>query len=53
MGWYEKAEAQIEQDFQNGIIDHEEYKKQMRDIVNELRNCAEEAAQSAYDDHMH
>lgn len=52
MGWYENAEAQIERELEHGLIDDAEYREQMRDLQDELRDCAEEAGQAAYDDVM-
>ncbi|WP_161133359.1 hypothetical protein [Schauerella aestuarii] len=50
--WYEKAEDQIDQELADGLIDQKEYQRQMRDLRDEMRGEAEEAAERAYNDAM-
>lgn len=49
-GWYERAVEQVEQDLADGVISNAEYHKSMRDINDESRQEAEDAAAAAYDD---
>lgn len=45
--WYEKDEDRITDDYNNGLISYEEFKNQMRDLRNEVDECAREAAHEA------
>ena len=46
---WEREEDQIDRDYENGLIDLVEYKKQIRDLRNDYMDAAREAAQNAYD----
>lgn len=48
--WFDRAEEQIESDFEAGLIDGKEYQQQMRDLRAELEECAQEEASRAYRD---
>ncbi len=48
--WIDKAEKQIEDDFENGEITDKEYKEQMRDAHAEHEQEAHDAAEQAYND---
>lgn len=50
--WYDRACDQIERDFAEGVIDSKEYQQQMRELNDELRGEAQEAAEQAYNDTM-
>lgn len=52
MIWYDKAVEQLEDDLDNGLISNDEFRSQMRDLNDELRGSAEEAAEQAYNDTM-
>lgn len=49
MDWIEKAERQIEAAYESGSLTEKEYHAEMRDLQQEIRGCAEDAAQEAYD----
>jgi len=49
--WADNQEQEIEQSYENGEINNAEYNRQMRDLRDELRGCAEEAADQARDDY--
>lgn len=40
--WYERAEREIEDDLEKGLIDEKEYQRQMRELMQELRESAED-----------
>lgn len=48
--WYEKAMLELENDLAEGVITDSEFRKRMRDLNDELRGCAEEAADQAFRD---
>ncbi|WP_313695070.1 hypothetical protein [Achromobacter mucicolens] len=50
--WFDRAEEQIESDYDAGLIDAKEYQAQMRDLQAELREAAQEEADRAYRDFM-
>lgn len=50
--WYERAEEELENDLAEGLIDQQEYNRQVRDLRNELSAEAEDAAASTYADVM-
>lgn len=50
--WYGRAVQQIEGDYDAGLIDSKEYQAQMRDLKDEMRQSAQDAADQAYDDAM-
>lgn len=50
--WYDRAEQEIESAYEKGEISSAEYRQQMRDLNDELRGSAEEAAEQAYNDTM-
>lgn len=50
--WYERAAEQIDADYEAGLIDAKEHQRQMRDLNDELRQSAQDAADRAYDDAM-
>jgi len=50
--WFDKAEAELEDALRNGEITDEEFRKEMRNLQDELQGQAEEAAEQAYNDFM-
>lgn len=52
MNWYDRAVDQLEKDLSSGAISDEEYWQQVRELNAELRECAQEAADQAYNDTM-
>ena len=50
--WYEKAAAELDEQLFEGLISQSEYREHMRDLAEELRFEAEEAARLAYDNAM-
>lgn len=50
--WFDRAEEQIESDYDAGLIDAKEYQAQMRDLHAELCEAAQEEAGRAYRDVM-
>lgn len=50
--WFDRAEEQIERDYEAGLIDSKEYQAQMRDLHAELREAAHDEAERAYRDYM-
>ncbi len=51
MHWADKAEEQIERDYEYGEMTDKEYKQAMRDLREELNAAAQESAQDAYDNY--
>ena len=52
MGWADREEERIERDYAEGLISAEEMRASLRDLRDEMRAEAEEAAEAAYEDHM-
>lgn len=52
MNWIDRAEAEIEAAYAAGEIDYGEYHNRMRDLRDDIRGAAEEAAEDAYRDAM-
>lgn len=50
--WYYKAMLELEKDLDEGVITDSEFRKHMRDLNGELRECAEQAADQAFHDVM-
>lgn len=50
--WYEKAEAEIEQELIDGHITQKEYNQAIRELRWEMESIAQEAADNAYHDAM-
>ncbi len=50
--WYERACEQLEQDYADGRIDYGTFHNEMRELNNELRQAAQDAADDAYDGYM-
>lgn len=50
--WYEREEERLTEQLNSGEITRKEYDKYMREIRDELRGQAEEAAERAYDNAM-
>ena len=48
--WYDRAVAELEQELEREEITYAEYQRCMRDLREELRDEAEEAARNAYND---
>lgn len=48
--WYDKEVGQLETDLEAGFISNEEYRRALRDLNDELRSAAEEAAEQSYQD---
>jgi hypothetical protein len=48
----EREEEALERDLDNGVIDHKEYNRQMRELQQDYRESARESAQEAYDREM-
>jgi len=51
MDWFDKAEDQIAEEYNNGDIDDKEYKSQMRSLRQEHEEARQDAAQEAYDNY--
>jgi uncharacterized membrane protein len=51
MGWYERAEDQLENELADGEITDKEFNDQMRDLNEEYEQCRNDAAQDAYDNY--
>ena len=49
--WFDRAEQEIEQSYNRGEINMAEYNSQMRDLQDELRSNADEAAEQAREDY--
>lgn len=47
--WYEKALEELDQDYEEGLITSKEYQTAMRELNEEYRAQAEEAAEIARD----
>ena len=52
MDWYEKAEDELVEQFNNGEITRKEFDYEMRELRREFRQLAEDAAQETYDTYM-
>lgn len=50
--WYDKALLDLEKDVDSGNITQKEFQKCVRELNDELRSDAEEAAQASYNDTM-
>lgn len=50
--WCERAEHELTEQVNNGEITDHEFELAMRDLMAELRDCAEKAASDAYQDVM-
>lgn len=51
MNWYDKAEEQLSDDLTNGHITQKEYNLAIRELQQEYREAAEDAAQQAYNEY--
>ncbi len=49
MDWYERAEQQLVDEYNNGTISMKEFNAAMRDLNAELRDSADQAAEEARD----
>ena len=49
MHWYDREEANIEKDYEEGYLTEKERREAMRDLNDELQCAKEEAAQQAFD----
>ena len=50
--WYDRALNALERDFENGDLTEKEFESAMRDLDDELKQSAEDAADAAYYDVM-
>ena len=50
--WYEREEDRLVEAVNNGEISNADFDKEMRNLNDELRGAAEEAAEQAYNDAM-
>lgn len=50
--WYERAEDQLVDDLNNGLLSRSEFDAEMRELNAQYRQAAEDAAQDAYDNYM-
>lgn len=50
--WIDRAEQEIEDAYADGTLSETEYHSAHRDLINDIRSEAEEAAHAAYDDAM-
>ena len=50
--WFLTAERQLCEAYDKGDISESEFESEMRNLRDELRSCAEEAAVEAYNDTM-
>lgn len=51
MDWYDKAEEQLENDYNSGYITYAEFLSGMRDLRSEMEQNRQDAAQEAYDNY--
>jgi len=51
MHWCDKAELELEQELEDGLITQEEFNEYMRDLKQELREAREEDAEAAFDNY--
>lgn len=51
MGWYDKAELQIEKCYDDGVISSEELREQLRDLRAEHEQARSDAAEEAYNNY--
>ena len=51
--WFEKAERELEDEYEQGGMSLPEFREAMADLRRELQGQAEEAALDAYDEVMH
>ena len=49
-GTYDRAAEQLEQDYADGLISQEEFRREMRLLNEDFRESAREAAEEAYRD---
>ncbi len=49
---FDRAEAQIERDFDDGLMTQAEYNREMRELQRDYRSAAVEAAMDAYEREM-
>jgi len=52
MDWFEREANILDEQLERGEISNNEYRESMRDLNNQLRDEATEAAMNAYDDVM-
>lgn len=50
--WFERAEHELSEQLNNGEITDHEFELEMRNLMAELRDSAEQAAADAYQDVM-
>lgn len=50
--WYERACEELESDYASGLIDYGTFHNAMRDLNDDLRGAAEDAARDAYHDYV-
>lgn len=51
MNWIDKAVRQIEQDYDDGLIDDDEYRKQMRELREEAMEAMREEQERIAEDY--
>jgi hypothetical protein len=49
MNWLERAEQEIDEDYEKGNLTNAEYRLALSDLYAEHDQCRQEAAQSAYE----
>jgi hypothetical protein len=51
MNWYDKACEQLDNDYDNGLMDSKDYQAAMRDLNAEYEDCRQNAAREAYENY--
>ena len=51
--WYDRAEAQLEDDLESGAITEKEFREEMRELNREYEQAAQDAAAEAYDNYYY
>lgn len=51
MNWLERAEQEIEEDYEKGNLTRAEYHLALSDLYAEYDQCRQEAAQAAYENY--
>lgn len=49
MNWYDKAQQELDEDHENGLLTDKEYMQAMSDLAKEYRQAAHDAAQETFD----
>lgn len=49
MHWFDRAQKELDEDYEAGLLSSKEYNQACRELDQELDECAREVAQQAYD----